>query len=74
MRQQLYNSDIYPAHVIHRAISSYKTIATIVAIPNSGSIRCLFISSKYDIDITTKEFGNYLIELINSKGTNDDLD
>lgn len=67
MRRVKYDSGIYTYETIRQAIKDYKELAFIVPTRLQNSTVCNFMMTKYDEELTIKEFGNYLIDLMNSK-------
>ena len=65
---QRYASSIYSSEVICRAISDYRKIAKISLSEQKGYFICSFSDCIVDPDKVVSEFGNYLIELMNSRG------
>jgi len=64
---QKYVLEIYPCNYIQKAILDYKNICKIDMVFNNNVVECTFYDSLVDLEITVKEFSNYLIELINSR-------
>ena len=60
-------SSIYPRELIVRAKEDYQQICCISIEDNAGGIICTFSESITDINLTAKEFSNYLIELANTR-------
>lgn len=65
---QKYSLNIYPRSYIEKGILDYKNVCKIDLNCNENAIECTFYDSVADLDLTAKEFSNYLIELINSRG------
>ena len=65
---QRYTKLFYPEKVIHRAIIDYRRIADISFSEDDGYNMCTFSHCIVDPTRVMQEFGNYLIELINSGG------
>lgn len=59
-------NDIYSYKNIEKAIYAYKGYATIRVKKNGNEIKLEFKHCKYGLDVTKKEFENYLIALENS--------
>ena len=59
-------NDIYSQDNIKKAIYVYRDYATISVTNNKTSTDLEFKNCKYDLDLTKKEFENYLIALENS--------
>ena len=67
MRRVRINTEIYSRKCVNAAIIAYKDIADIKCLDNdSKSIECCFLNCKFDELLTTKEFCNYLIDVMNS--------
>lgn len=63
IREIDFDLSIYPFQIIQRAISDYAKIATIRLSVSAEMARCTFYSSKYDLELTEKEFSNYVLSL-----------
>ena len=66
MNNELYlNKEIYDDKYIQIAIQAYQGLAEISYKLNACWWMCSFTATRYDIDLTKKEFENYLIALMN---------
>ncbi len=70
MARVKYDLDIYPLEIINIALLDYKDYADIGLIVESNTAIVSFSNCKYGDNLTAKEFGNYLIDLIGSKNGN----
>lgn len=61
-------ASIYPEETVMQAIDDYKEICHIKLIKKDGGFECVFSKSVVDLELTAKEFANYLIELVNAGG------
>lgn len=59
-----YDLDIYPLNIIQAAIKSYKDIVIIDINVQDNKAILSFAQCLYSEELTVKEFGNYLIDLI----------
>ena len=59
------NKEIYDEKYIQIAIQAYQGLAEISYKLNACWWMCSFTATRYDIDLTKKEFENYLIALMN---------
>lgn len=64
---QFFSLDIYPKNYIEKAIVDYINICKIDLAYDGSTAKCTFYNSVTDLEITVKEFSNYLIEIINSR-------
>ena len=65
MNNELYlNKEIYDEKYIQIAIQAYQGLAEISYKLNACWWMCSFTATRYDIDLTKKEFENYLIALM----------
>lgn len=67
------NKEIYDLKCIHMAIQAYSQLAFIKCIANECGWICTFERCVYDIDLTIKEFENYLIGMMNRRLVNADM-
>lgn len=67
-KKVLFDKGIYSLVAIDRAIKDYRELAHIERIEEEQQMCCIFNKCRYDIDITIKEFCNYVIDIMNSKG------
>ena len=56
-------SSIYSKKVVHLAVAHYGDICSIRLLESEDGIECLIFDSVVDLQTTTCEFANYLIEL-----------
>ena len=56
-----FDTGIYQAKAIQQAIRDYRGIAEISMRMREKEIECLFETTQYDLDITIKEFYNYVL-------------
>lgn len=61
-------SAVYDERIITRAVNDYEQICKIKTTADHSGIRCVFEESIADLQLTAKEFANYLVELANSHG------
>ncbi len=61
------NKDIYDKAVILSAIQQYHELALIRVQEKRNHWECTFSDCKYDIQVTMKEFENYVINMINAR-------
>lgn len=66
MKTQKFDAEIYPLAVIQRAVRDYAEIAQIQILPLKKYTACVFYDCVASEELTVKEFGNYLIDLIGS--------
>ena len=66
MKEIILDGTIYSESIVKKAIKDYSTIAKIRFESKDNNIKCEFISSKYELEKTIKEFENYIIDLSNS--------
>jgi len=59
---------IYPQDVIQQAVKDYAEICHIELRKTEGGVECVFLKSIADLELTAREFSNYLVELINAGG------
>lgn len=59
---------IYPQDVIQQAVKDYAEICRIEFCRTESGVECVFLKSIVDLELTAKEFSNYLVELINAGG------
>jgi len=64
-----FTHSIYTTEVVRRAIADYENICRIVSLETEKATRCVFSDSIADLDLTVKEFANYLVELAISRRT-----
>ena len=57
---------IYPADCVRQAADAFKEITQIHITEDNNVFYCFFDDCKYDVEQTTKEFENYLIDLSNT--------
>ncbi len=69
----LLSKEIYDVNHIKKAISEYNHLAQITIKTDANSIRLVFSNTKYDVAETTKEFENYLIQLLASNKNYDNM-
>lgn len=62
------SKEIYPEWAIARAAADYAALAAITLEAGEERITCTFSQCKYGEERTSKEFLNYLINLLNSIG------
>lgn len=67
MNKLLLNTDIYSVSNIKNTCIAYKEYADIEINKTDSYIELIFDNCKYDLDITIKEFENYLINTENIK-------
>ena len=67
--EQKYCLEIYPADILERAIEDYHDICDIDQEVRDGDMICRFSNGKTNAEIIMLEFSNYLIELLNSRGS-----
>ncbi|WP_368043535.1 HxsD-like protein [uncultured Mitsuokella sp.] len=60
---------LYPRSVIEQAVSDYAHICRIDLQTGPQVTICRFYDSRAPLQLTVQEFSNYLIELINKRGT-----
>lgn len=60
---------IYPQDVIQQAVKDYAEICRIELNTTDVGVECIFLESVADLELTAREFSNYLIELINAGGS-----
>lgn len=63
-----YKTNIYPENIIYTAVQRYAGICSIRVEHQGKEMVCVFSDSIADLELTVKEFDNFLIELINSRG------
>lgn len=71
MRQHttlFFPATIYPQDVIQQAIKDYAEICHIELLQTDTGVECLFLESVADLELTAREFSNYLVELVNAGG------
>lgn len=61
-----YHANLYPENVIRAAVQQYAEICSIRVEQQENGISCIFSESIADLELTAKEFSNYLIEMVNS--------
>ena len=62
-----YPHSIYPNSLFSRAISDYRDICHVKSYSDNAFTVCTFSDSAVDLELTAKEFSNYLIELALSR-------
>lgn len=62
------NKDIYSNKAITETIKAFQKLATIELAESEQYYICKFSQCRYEKTITMNEFGNYLIDLMNTKG------
>lgn len=62
-----FDSLIYNSKALKIAVKDFQGLCKVELEEKSGLISCTFSNCKYDEAETAKEFGNYLIELMNCK-------
>lgn len=60
---------VYSESIIRRGIEGYQKICQISCRPDEDTHVCAISHSLADLELTTHEFMNYLIEIANSGGT-----
>ena len=68
MKTKRFDLEIYPLDLLRQAAHDYSKIAKIVIVPSKKFALCHFSRCKTDEQLTVNEFGNYVIELIGSRG------
>ena len=66
--QQIYSKLFYSEATMKTAIRDYGRIATIILHDNRDNYLCTFCDCVVDTKRVMHEFGNYLIELMNTQG------
>lgn len=66
-----FSKEIYDLLFLQKAIITYKKLATIDIEQDEFNWNCRFTDCKYNEERTASEFGNYVIDLMNSKKSND---
>lgn len=66
-----FSKEIYDLLYLQNAILTYKKIATIDVEHDELNWNCRFTDCKFNEERTASEFGNYVIDLMNSKKIND---
>lgn len=66
MKKIILDGTIYSESIVKKAIKDYSAIAKIRFEAKDNNIKCEFVSSKYELEKTIKEFENYIIDLSNS--------
>lgn len=74
MKTKNYDLNIYPLDVIKKAKYDYSEIANVTVVVLGKTAKCIFNKCKTDEEVTVKEFGNYLIDLIGSRSISHDTD
>lgn len=59
---------IYPQDIIQQAAEDYAEICRIELHRTENGVECAFLKSIADLELTAREFSNYLVELINAGG------
>lgn len=67
MNNRIFDTDIYEKQAIEQSIVDFKNICRIETEINNNQMTCSFFDCEYDVEITIKEFSNYVIDLMNSK-------
>ena len=62
-----YPRSIYADDLFSRAVADYRDICRVKVSLNDASTVCTFSDSVVDLELTAKEFSNYLIELALSR-------
>lgn len=57
---------IYPQDIIQQAVKDYAKICRIELRKTEDGVECAFLKSVTDLELTAREFSNYLVELINA--------
>lgn len=70
MKTVRYDSRIYPVEIIEKAIYDYSSLCEIQKIEEQDQIILSFDNTKYNEEITVKEFNNYLLDLIGINNRN----
>lgn len=63
----LLNKDLYGRAAILAAIQQYHGLALIRVHEKGNHWECTFSDCKYDMQVTMKEFENYVIDMINAR-------
>ena len=66
MNKLMLNKSLFAKHALLTGIAAFKGICTIDYTESGDYYCCIFLNCIYDIDITKKEFENYIIDLINT--------
>ena len=62
------SKDVYSSKAIYETIKAFQKIATIECTESEQYYICKFFRCHYETSLTMNEFGNYLIDLMNTKG------
>lgn len=62
------NKELYKRDCIETAIKDYHKIAKVRLEENPNNYVCFVSQCKYGVELTIKEFCNYLIDIENSQG------
>lgn len=62
------NKDVYTEKAVREAIKAFKNYARIELTSSDQYYVCTFNQCRYNSGLTMDEFGNYLIDLMNTKG------
>ena len=62
-KQLMLNKQIYNSEIVDEVIEVYSAICTVNVLEDEKYIYCDFINSVTDIEVTIKEFEDYLIGL-----------
>jgi hypothetical protein len=68
MKVKKFDLEIYPLDLLRQAAIDYSKIAKVVVVPSKKYALCSFLQCKADEQLVVKEFGNYVIDLIGSRG------
>lgn len=66
-----YPRSIYADALFPRAAADYRDICRVQVRMNAAAAVCTFSDSAVDLELTAKEFSNYLIELALSRSDNE---
>ena len=59
-------SEIYKQRQIEETIDAFSDLCSVDVVEYEDGFGCVFSDLRYDVEITKKEFENYLIDLINT--------
>lgn len=68
MKVKKFDLEIYPLDLLKMAANDYSKVARILVVPSKNYALCSFMQCKADEQLVIKEFGNYVIDLIGSRG------
>lgn len=71
MKELLLNKDIYSENSILIAREQFNKLCKVQIVQYDVYCKCIFSECIYDENETVKEFENYLIDFINTRGKND---